>query len=169
VAVSGVAPTKLADQDYIVNRPGWGDWRKGRKQVFDVEDFAAGFVRFANGGVLFLEASFLLNMMEEEVWKSSVCGTMGGMDITGGKVMTQEHGIIRLSELQNFDQPKPHGAAIIAFVNAIEQGTPVPVPAEETLYVMTILDGIYRSHAKGGAEVKLSLDPLPQPAKKGRQ
>jgi hypothetical protein len=32
----------------------------------------------------------------------------------------------------------------------------VPVPAEETLCVMTILDGIYRSQAKGGAEVKLA-------------
>jgi len=179
VAVSGVAPTKLAGRPGIVNRPGWGDWRTGlataspwqagRPQVFDVEDFAAGFVRFAGGAVLYLETSFLLNIMEEEIWKSTVCGTGGGMDITAGKVMTQEHGIVRMSELQNFEQPQPHAAAIMAFVESIEKGTPVPVPPEETLYVMSILDGIYRSHAKGGAEVKIDVAPLPREGKKRRK
>jgi len=168
VAVSGVAPTKLANLPGIVNRPGWGDWRTGRKQVFDVEDFAAGFVRFESGAVLFLEASFLLNIMEEEAWKSIICGTAGGMDITAGKVMTQEHGIIRLSDLQNYEQPKSHAAAITAFVDSIQKGTPVPVPPEQTLYVMSILDGIYRSHAKGGAEVKIAVPPLSK-ARKARR
>jgi predicted dehydrogenase len=161
VAVSGVAPTKLANLPGIVNRPGWGDW-KGRRIRFDVEDFAAGLVRFEGGGVLLLEASFLLNMMEEEVWKSMVCGTAGGMDITGGKIMTQERGTVRISELQNFEQPRPHAAAITSFIESIEKGTPVAVPPEETMYVMSILDGIYRSHAKGGAEVKLHVAPLPK-------
>ena len=164
VAVSGVAPTKLANLPGIVNRPGWGDW-KARKTVFDVEDFAAGFVRFENGAVLFLEASFLLNMIEEDIWKATVSGTAGGMDITGGKFMTQDHGIVRISEAQNFDTPRPHGAAIISFIEAIEKDRPVPVPPEETMYVMSILDAIYRSHAKGGAEVKLNLAPLPKKRK----
>jgi predicted dehydrogenase len=162
VAVSGVAPTKLAHRSGLVNRPGWGEWRTARPQVFDVEDFAAGFVRFANGAVLFLESSFLLNIMEEEIWKSTVCGTGGGMDITAGKVMTQEHGIIRLSELQNYEEPKSHAAAITAFVDSIQKRTPDPVPAEETMYVMSILDGIYRSYAKGGAEVKINVAPMPK-------
>ena len=177
VSVTGVAPTKLASRDYIVNRPGWGDWRKvrpfdgapGRPQVFDVEDFAAGFVRFEDGAVLYLEASFLLNMIEEDYTKSLICGTLGGMDVTEGKIITQEHGIIRLSELQNFDQPKSHAAAITAFVDAIGKGTPAPVPPEETHYVMAILDGIYRSHAKGGAEVKLNLAPLSRAGKRARR
>jgi predicted dehydrogenase len=166
VAVSGVAPTKLADRSGLVNRPGWGDWRTGRRQVFDVEDFAAGFVRFAGGAVLLLESSFLLNIVEEETWQSTVCGTGGGMDITAGKLVTQEHGIIHVSELQNYEQPAPHAAAIIAFVDSIQKGTPVPVPAEETMYVMSILDGIYRSHARGGAEVKINVAPLPKVKRK---
>jgi len=162
VAVSGVAPTKLANRSGLVNRPGWGEWHTARPQVFDVEDFAAGFIRFANGAVMFLETSFLLNIIEEETWKSTVCGTGGGMDITAGKIMTQEHGIIRLSELQNYETPASHTAAISAFVDSVQKGTPVPVPAEETMYVMSILDGIYRSHAKGGAEVKINVAPLPK-------
>jgi len=168
VAVSGVAPQKLASLDHVYNRPSWGDWR-AQRQVFDVEDFAAGFVRFENGAVLALETSWLLNVVEEETMKSMLCGTRGGMDVFAGKIVTQEYGIMRVSELQNFPQPKPHGAAIIAFVDAIEKGTPVPVPPEETLYVMAILDGIYRSHARGGAEVKLRLDPLPAAGKPRRR
>jgi predicted dehydrogenase len=105
-------------------------------------------------------------MMEEETWKSLVCGTGGGMDITAGKVMTQEHGIVRLSELQNYETPASHSAAIVAFVDSIQKGTPVPVPAEETMYVMSILDGIYRSHAKGGTEVKINAAPLPKVKRK---
>jgi len=34
---------------------------------------------------------------------------------------------------------------------------------------MAILDGIYRSHAKGGAEVKLNLAPLPRAGKRARR
>jgi len=168
VSVSGVAPTKLARLKYVVNRPGWGEW-KGTKQVFDVEDFAAGFVRFADGAVLFLEASFLLNMVEEDYTASMLCGTLGGIDVAAGKVVTQEHGIIRVSELENYETPKPHAAAIVAFIDAIERKRPVPVPPEETLYVMSILDGIYRSHAKGGAEVKLTVAPLPKRRKPSRK
>jgi hypothetical protein len=33
---------------------------------------------------------------------------------------------------------------------------------------MSILDGIYRSHAKGGAEVKINVPPLPK-ARKSRK
>lgn len=168
VAVSGVAPTKLAHLEGLVNRPGWGKWQ-GTPQVFDVEDFAAGLVRFENGAVLFLEASFLLNIVDEDYTKAIVCGTRGGMDITDGKIITQEQGIIRLSELQNYEQPSSHAAAIIAFVGALEKGAEAPVPPEQTLYVMTILDGIYRSNLRGGAEVKLNVPDQPAPGRKRRK
>ncbi len=155
ISVSGVAPTKLANRDDVVNRPGWGDWKRDGKE-FDVEDFAVGFVRFADGAVLVLEASFLLNMVEKGMQAAMVCGTKGGADLSQGKIMTQEHGIVRVSQIEEFPEPKAHGAAIIAFIDAVEKGEPVPVPPEETLYVMAILDGIYRSQAKGGAEVKVN-------------
>ena len=105
------------------------------------------------------------------VWNviSMICGTLGGLDVTAGKIVTQEQGIIRVSDLENYETPKPHAAAIIAFIDAIENDAPVPVPPEETLYVMSILDGIYRSNAGGGAEVKLNVAPLPKPKKRRRK
>jgi len=156
VTVAGVAPTKLANLDYVVNNPKWGDWKRDGKE-FDVEDFAVGFVRFDDGAILVLEASFLLNMVDDGLHKAMICGTRGGMEVTEGKIMTQEHGVVRVSDLQGYDEPKAHGAAIIAFVEAIEKNRPVPVPPEETLRVMAILDGIYRSYAKGGKEVPITV------------
>ncbi len=167
VAVTGVAPTKLANRPEVVNQPEWGSWKRDGKE-FDVEDFAVGFVRFEDGAVLVLEASFLLNMPESGVHKALICGTKGGVDVREGRIMTQEHGVIRVSQVEGYaTKPKAHTAAIHAFVEALENDTPVPVPPEETVYVMAILDGIYRSHAKGGREVKINCGSMRRAASKG--
>jgi predicted dehydrogenase len=42
----------------------------------------------------------------------------------------------------------------VEFAQAVVDGAPSPVPAEQSLQVMTILDGIYRSQ-EIGAEVRL--------------
>jgi predicted dehydrogenase len=40
------------------------------------------------------------------------------------------------------------------FAEAVAKGLPSPVPAEQSLQVLTILDGLYRS-AVAGKEIKL--------------
>ena len=149
VAVTGVSAQKLAEMDYLVNRPDLGSWQE-KGLVFDVEDFVAAFVRFENGAALSLEASWLLNMVDEEVTQCALFGTRGGIDCWKGKIVTQEQGVMRVSEIANVPAPKPHAAAIMAYVDCLEQGTPVPVPPEESLVVISILDGIYRSEKTGG-------------------
>ena len=47
------------------------------------------------------------------------------------------------------------GNTIDGFAQAIVDGAPSPVPAEQSIQVMAILDGIYRSQ-KSGREVKIS-------------
>jgi predicted dehydrogenase len=44
---------------------------------------------------------------------------------------------------------EPHAAECIAFAEAVAEGKPSPVPAEQSLDVITILDGLYQSAAKG--------------------
>ena len=48
----------------------------------------------------------------------------------------------------------PHGQECIDFAQAVADGAPSPVPAEQSLQVMTILNAIYESQ-KTGREVLL--------------
>jgi len=52
------------------------------------------------------------------------------------------------------DLLEPHAQECVEFAQAIVDGAPSPVPAEQSLQVMAILDGIYRSQRAGG-EVRL--------------
>jgi predicted dehydrogenase len=44
---------------------------------------------------------------------------------------------------------EPHAAECIAFAEAVAEGRPSPVPAEQSLDVITILAGLYPSASKG--------------------
>jgi predicted dehydrogenase len=155
VAVSGVAPTKLANLPGIVNRPGWGDWRTGRKQVFDVEDFAAGFVRFRNGAVLSLEVSWLLNIREPEYQKIWLMGTKAGAEWPALTIFGEKAGCITDSQLAfPNDRADGHHTELAAFKDAILRKKPSPVPPEQSLNVQRILHGLYQSY-KAGKEVKV--------------
>jgi len=57
--------------------------------------------------------------------------------------------------LQNTrDQLEAHAQECVEFAQAVAEGKPSPVPAEQSMQVMAILDGIYRSQETGG-EVKI--------------
>ena len=47
------------------------------------------------------------------------------------------------------DTMEPHALECVEFAQAVVDGAPSPVPAEQSLQVMTILDGIYRSQREG--------------------
>ena len=52
------------------------------------------------------------------------------------------------------DGLEAHAQECVEFARAVADNGPSPVPAEQSLQVMTILDGIYRSHDEG-REVRL--------------
>ena len=47
------------------------------------------------------------------------------------------------------DTLEPHALECVEFARAVSEGAPSPVAAEQSLQVMTILDGIYRSQEEG--------------------
>ena len=53
------------------------------------------------------------------------------------------------------DLLEAHAQECVEFARAVANGAPSPVPAEQSLQVMKVLDGIYRSQ-EAGAEVRLS-------------
>jgi predicted dehydrogenase len=51
---------------------------------------------------------------------------------------------------------EPHALECVEFARAVAEGLPSPVPAEESLHVQAILDGIYRSQ-EAGKEVEVQV------------
>ncbi|MBI3948172.1 MAG: Gfo/Idh/MocA family oxidoreductase [Armatimonadetes bacterium] len=121
---------------------------------FDVEDLAAGFIRFKNGATLTLEASWAGNTNRAHDTFTMLLGTRGGINIyrdeatSATKVSVVQEVGGSLVELSPKEQIKPPTAQA-AFVRAILEGKPNPAPGEHGLAVQRILDALYRSAAEG--------------------
>jgi len=151
VAVSGVAKAPLAHHEGQ-----FSVWYNNTLIApdFDVEDFAAAFVRFENGATLVLEVSWFLHhdtMGEDmQMW---LYGTEGGCHWPKAEFLATNYKTRQLinSTLQLTKDPmEPHALECVEFARAVANGAPSPVPAEQSLDVLTILDGIYRSQKTGG-------------------
>lgn len=145
-SVVGTAPCKLAKIPHLYNEwAGWSGepwWKK-----YDVEDFAAGFVRFKNGATLILEVSWMLNMKERDFFKIWLFGDKAGSEYPAMTVHGEEKGRQYDKSLTNSEKLTGHHNEIKVFAEAILSGAKVsPVPSEQSLMVARILDGIYRSH-----------------------
>ena len=149
ISVSGVARTELAHMDgqFSVwsSNPVPKDW--------DVEEFAAAFIRFDNGATLILEVSWLLHHdIQGEDMQMWLYGTQGGSHWPKGEIYytnyeTQQH--YNKSLKLTRDTMEPHALECVEFAKAIVNGAPSPVPAEQSLQVLTILDAIYKSEQTG--------------------
>ena len=152
VSVSGVT------QDKLRRLPGaFSNWAGPVVKEWDVEEFASAFVRFANGATLILECSWFLNHKttgeDMQMW---LYGDKGGSHWPSNEIM-KTNNALRMhtnTQLLSNEGGEPHAEECVAFAEAIANGKPSPVPAEQSLDVIAILDGLYRSAAEG-KEVKL--------------
>ncbi|MDR1303721.1 MAG: Gfo/Idh/MocA family oxidoreductase [Verrucomicrobiales bacterium] len=151
VSVSGTAKVNFAHGDEI---PGaWGEWDR---KLFGVEDFAAGFVRFANGATLALEASWLQHQDGEDL-SFTLLGKKAGVQWPSGRFYAAPDRVLVDGKIQPVGGLQPaHTEEILAFADAVRNGRPSPVPVAQTLYVIAILEGIMKS-SRLGREVKLAL------------
>ncbi|MFO7634834.1 MAG: gfo/Idh/MocA family oxidoreductase, partial [Caldilinea sp.] len=60
------------------------------------------------------------------------------------------------------DGMEPHAPECMPFARAVYEGLPSPVPPEQSLQVMTILDAIYRSQVEGREIVLNHAEPVAQ-------
>ncbi len=152
VAVSGIT------QDKLSKLPGaYSAWGGPVPQDMDVEEFAAAMVRFDNGASLILEVSWLLNHAttgeDMQMW---LYGTGGGVNWPSNMLLQSDNETQRTldTQLGKVGQGmEAHAAECVAFADAIANGKPSPVPAENSLDVQTILNGLYES-AKQGREIR---------------
>ena len=140
VRVSGRAHTNFAKGFDI---PGaWGEWDR---TLFGVEDFASGYIHFSNGSTMALEASWLQHQEKEE-FNATLQGKKAGIRWPSGHF----HSVVNRTLIDGVVLPHggrkpPHTEEILAFTDAIRTGKPSPVPIEQTIYVIAILEAIMQS------------------------
>ncbi|HEY3265823.1 MAG TPA: Gfo/Idh/MocA family oxidoreductase [Armatimonadota bacterium] len=149
VSVSGISVTKFGNREGVVGLMGQWD-----VSTFTVEDFGAGFIRFDDGSVLLLEASFAANIKGNSLSQISLLGDQGGADMYPLAVYREDHGVLLDITPQFVEPTKGFELEIQAFCDAIINDTPVVVPVEDGLTVNKIIDGIYKS-AELGREVEI--------------
>ena len=129
---------------------------------FEVDDFAAGFVRMEGDIILDFRIAWAMNI--DTPGDTIILGTKGGLripstdcwngtiggdlvlyhEVAGKQVETKIPQIFPTAgEPSNFDKK------IRTFLDAVKDGGKAPVPSSEILYNQAILDGISKSSAVG--------------------
>jgi predicted dehydrogenase len=153
VSVTGQAVAKFGHREGVIGLRGQWDTKN-----FTVEDFAAGFIRLENGATLTLESSFAANLAQDQ-FQTTLLGTEGGAFVdmlsdANTRLYREESGTLTDTTPVFLPQVATHEAELRAFIQALTDGTPVPVPAEQALVVTQVLDALYHS-AEIGREVQM--------------
>lgn len=158
VSVYGVTFDKLKNRPEVKGSAGgYVSAEKSNKDIFDVEDLATALIRYDNGVVISVEASFSLNI-KHDVGNIELFGTKAGARLDPElEIYTELNGY-----MSNVQLTIPSGLSfdglfaneINHFVDCVRNGTSCKSPAEDGVTLMEILDGIYLS-ARTGHEVIL--------------
>ncbi|MBP5299982.1 MAG: hypothetical protein J6Y80_01125, partial [Victivallales bacterium] len=124
---------------------------------YTVEDLAVGQVRFDNGAIMQIESSFCAHIEKDRMaWV--ILGTKGGFSTDDETLYLDQAGTMLNAQagfLPDHANPIDFIAKLRNFTSAILKGTPLCCPGEEGLAVQKIIDAIYRSAERDGAEVKI--------------
>ena len=157
VSVYGATSNKRGDRRHIKDGRGYSSTVVSKDDIFDVEDMATALIRFDNGAVLSVEASFSLNI-EKDVGNIELFGTKAGCkldpELTIFTDMNDYLANVKLAQSTALSFDGLFDNEINHFVECIETGKPCRNPAQDGVTLMKILDGIYES-ARTGHEVLL--------------
>ncbi len=141
IGVSGIAHQKIG-----VPRA------KAQGKLFDVEDFAAGLVRFENGASLLFEVSWAGHQREREYQQMRIMGTAGAIETDRGYFHCYP-GSGDAYCIGEIDVGNSRGRnSCEEMVHCLITGKPFPGSAEDGVNVQRILNGLYES-ADTGREV----------------
>jgi len=154
VSVVGTTYHKLSGMKNAANP--WGSWDP---EKFTVEDSAFGFVQFASGMTVILEASWALNTLQVGEAMCVLCGTEGGADMLDGLRLNGE----KYSKLYTAKptlggggaafyeaaSSKPEDIEARQWIDAVINDTDPLCKPEEALVVTEVLEAIYKSAETG--------------------
>ncbi len=145
------------------------DKRAEYAKAFQVDDFAAAFIRLEGDIVLDFRISWAMNM--DTPGDTIILGTKGGLRIpstecwngtVGGpmKIYHEVCGQQVETEVPIITMKKGlFDLKIRTFLDAIKNGTPAPVPSSQILYNQAIIDGIAKS-AEAGHEIEIVIPEI---------
>ena len=136
---------------------------------FNVDDFAAAFVRLEGGIILDFRISWAMHLdtpgdtvilgkkgalriPSTDCWNGTVGGAMTLYTDMGG-LQTETKLPILHAEKGLFEMK------VRSFLDAIKEGKPAPVPSSQILYNQAIIDGIVKS-AEVGHEIKIEIPEI---------
>lgn len=155
VSVYGATFQKLFNRPHIKGAAGYKSISAGKDDICDVEDAVTALVRYDNGAVLSVEASFSLNVKKDD-GKIELFGTKGGVQINPEVELYTEMNDYLVNV--GFDMPTALDFSglfqneIDHYVDCVINGTECKSPATDGVQIMKILDAVYES-ARTGHEV----------------
>ena len=113
--------------------------------VFDVDDYAAGFVRFGKKTTLSFEVAWACNAENESYVE--ILGDKGGVKIGQDETILHTEFDNQIADIKLHYDPKCDGfvTELTKFVAAIRGEGEIPATGEQGLIAMKLLDAIYKS------------------------
>jgi predicted dehydrogenase len=142
---------------------GLKSWGKGTSGIYDVEDLAAGFVRFENGATLQIETSWGSHTKPgRDDYFLTLYGSEGGSEMYVANYTdrdtlnfyTEECGQPVLVKPAIVNRAGGHELAVGHFASCLKNNLPVESTGEQGVALMRIIDALYHSAATG-REVRL--------------
>lgn len=148
VSVYGATFQKLGDRNHIKSGTSYVSAGKTAEDVFNVEDAVTALVRYENGLVLSIEASFSLNIKHDS-GTIELFGTKAGAKLEPElEIYTEMNDYMANVQLASPTALDFNGLfcnEVNHFADCVLNGTACQSPAEDGVALMTILDAIYQS------------------------
>lgn len=155
ISAYGVTFKKLGNRNELKDKKGYVSASATDHDICDVEDLVSALIRFDNGAVLDIEASFSLNT-KKDIGNIELFGTKAGAKIDPELEMYSELNghmtNVTLTPAAHLNMDGMFENEINHFVDCITKGTKCIAPADDGIEIMKILDAIYES-AETGHEV----------------
>ncbi len=140
-----------------------GNWGSKTSGGFDVEDLAAGFIRFGNEKAMQLETSWASHVKPgRDEFFLNLYGTEGGSELKVANYTdhdtlsfySEECGEPVLVQPNIINHASPHSLAVAHIVDCVRSGRPVEATGEQGKMLIRIIEGLYES-SMTGREVRL--------------
>ena len=154
VSVSAITGNHLAKGFKGVQPAFGGSWSA---EEFEVEEFAAGFVRFANGASLTIKSAWASNI--DSMGRTYFLGTKAGLALEPLEIYVNQM-INRLNFTaapKNLRPVDDWAEKVKIFAEHVRDGKGTPIDPKWAFLVNAIMDGVLRS-AEVGHEVKVDTE-----------